>query len=350
LAIVVAPIIVLAAVSAFAWPAARLAPRELPIAVAGPTQVIAPLVTQLARKPDAFDVHVYSDGAAARVAIEHRHVYGALVPSPTGLTVMTASAASPTVAQQIAAVARQTSTRRAVRPPHIVDVVPASTADPHQAALSSAVLPLVLTGTLTGLVITMLISHRLARLGGLIVASILVGLATNTVIQSWLGVIGGHWRANAAVLSLTVLAISSTVVGLGAVLGNAGRAIASMLMVLLGNPFSGVTSAPELLPQPAGRIGQLLPPGATVELLRSSAFFNNHGAPEPATVLAVWAALGLLAVLLANVPSPHRSPAHAAGPGPGGRKSIHSDELKRVRMSDPSNALLRDTRWTINDG
>jgi hypothetical protein len=48
-------------------------------------------------------------------------------------------------------------------------------------------------------------------------------------------------------------------------------------MVLIGNPFSGVGTGPELLPQPVGAIGQLLPPGAGGNLLRSTAFFDGAG-------------------------------------------------------------------------
>jgi hypothetical protein len=47
-----------------------------------------------------------------------------------------------------------------------------------------------------------------------------------------------------------------------ALAGRAGAALGALLMILVGNPLSGVSSAPELLPAPAGTIGQLLPPGA----------------------------------------------------------------------------------------
>ena len=46
-------------------------------------------------------------------------------------------------------------------------------------------------------------------------------------------------------------------------------------MIFLGNPFSGVTSAPELLPAPADWLGRLLPPGAGGTLLRSTAYFDG---------------------------------------------------------------------------
>lgn len=84
-------------------------------------------------------------------------------------------------------------------------------------------------------------------------------------------------------------------------------------MVLLGNPFSGVTSAPELLPRPIGTIGQLMPPGAGGSLLRSVAFFDGSDAGSALLTLTLWAALGLTAVLIGG----RRRAQHPAAPAPG---------------------------------
>ena len=96
----------------------------------------------------------------------------------------------------------------------------------------------------------------------------MAGLVAVGIAQGWLGVIGGDWLANASVLGLAVLAVGSAVTGLTALLGRAGAALGALLMVLVGNPLSAITSAPELLPEPAGAIGQLLPPGAGGSLLQ----------------------------------------------------------------------------------
>lgn len=69
---------------------------------------------------------------------------------------------------------------------------------------------------------------------------------------------------------------------------------------MLGNPLSGLTSAPELLPSPWGSIGQLLPPGATGSLLRDLAFFHGHGTAQPIVVLVCWL-IGGLALYVAGV-------------------------------------------------
>ena len=49
----------------------------------------------------------------------------------------------------------------------------------------------------------------------LLVKSALIGLVVVGIVQGWLGVIPGDWVANAAVISLTVIAISSTSAGSG---------------------------------------------------------------------------------------------------------------------------------------
>ena len=68
-------------------------------------------------------------------------------------------------------------------------------------------------------------------------------------------------------------------------------------MILIGNPFSGVASAPEMLPKPVGGIGQLMPPGAGGNLLRSTGFFDGAGAGGHVLVLAAWAVAGVALVV-----------------------------------------------------
>jgi hypothetical protein len=341
--IVLVPVVVALAVIAFAWPSARLAPRDLPIGVACPPQAATAIQRQLAQRDNAFDVHLYTDESAARAAITDRDIYGALVASPTnGLTILTASAASPTVAQLLSQAAteagRGSSAAQPSSPgsggsapgsaagqpsspgsggsaqglgqPRVVDVVPADPDDPRGAALSASLLPLVLAGVAAGVLIGSARRPGLGQAVALVAATALAGLAAVGIAQGWLGVIGGDWLTNAGVVGLTVLAIAAAVAGLRALLGNAGLGLAGLLMVLLGNPLSGVSSAPELLPQPFGLIGQLLPPGAGGTLLRSTAFFDGSAATMPLTVLTAWAVLGLAAVCAGGLL--RRRPATAA--------------------------------------
>ena len=272
LAILAVPAVAALVLTLFAWPSARREPRELPVGVVGQ-----------APRPEgsALDVHPYASEADAREAIEDREVYGAVVAGEQP-KVLTASAASPTVAQLL--------THAAPEGASVEDVVPAGRSG---SALGASVLPIMLAGLFTGVLCAFVGGGVLRKAALLVAGSVLGGLAGAAIVDSWLGVVGGDWLANAGALGLTLLAVAATVTGLHAVLGERGIGLAVLTMVLVGNPFSGVGSAPELLPRPVGGLGQLLPPGAGGNLLRSTGFFDGAAAAGHATVLVVWALCGL---------------------------------------------------------
>jgi hypothetical protein len=282
--ILVVPLVVGLILTLFAWPSARLEPRDLPIGVAGPAPAAQAVEQRLATQEGAFDVHRYADEAAAREAIEDREVYGAWVVTPAGAKVLTSSAGSSIVAQLLTHAASESKAE-------VVDVAPAN---PHAAALPSSVLPLMIAGILIGVVASLAASGWLGRLGLIAVGSILGGLVATAIVQSWLDVVGGSWIANAGALTLTIAAIAAIIAGLRVAAG-------ALLMILIGNPFSGVASAPEMLPQPVGGIGQLMPPGAGGNLLRSTGFFDGAAAGGHVLVLAVWAVAGVALLVAAGL-------------------------------------------------
>jgi hypothetical protein len=290
IAIPLVPVVVAIALATFVWPAANLEPRDLPFGLAGPVEELGSFQARLEAREGAFDVHLYDDEESARDAIEDREIYGAIVAEPGGLGLLTASAASPTVAALLTEDFAGPSVE-------VEDVVPADPDDPRGAAFGSMVLPLLLGGIVTGVIVTMLGRPGLGAIGILVAVAAVTGLATIAVVQWWLGVIEGPWLLNAGVLSLGVLAVAAAVAGLAALIGRAGIALMALLMVFVGNPWSGNVSAPELLPKAAGFVGQLLPPGAGGQLLRSTAFFDRAGGGGPLAVLLVWIGLGFGALL-----------------------------------------------------
>jgi hypothetical protein len=292
IAILIVPVIVVIALSTFVWPAANLEPRDLPFGLAGPVEELGSFQSRLEAREDAFDVHLYDDEESAREAIEDREIYGAIVAETGGLSLLTSSAASPTVA----AILREDFADASV---DVEDVVAADPDDPRGTAFGSMVLPLLLGGIVTGVIVTMLGRPGLGAIGILVAVAALSGLATIVVVQWWLGVIEGPWLLNAGVLSLGVLAVAAAVAGLAGLIGRAGIAVMALLMVFVGNPWSGNVTAPELLPTAAGWVGQLLPPGAGGQLLRSTAFFDGAGSGRHLAVLLVWIGLGFGAVLAA---------------------------------------------------
>src|SRR5437588_10316985 len=91
---VVLPLIVVLGVLAFAWPAARIGPRDLPVGVVGASPATQQAVSGLTRsEPGGFNFRAYAGEASARAAIEHRDIYGAFVVSPGRIPVLEASAA-----------------------------------------------------------------------------------------------------------------------------------------------------------------------------------------------------------------------------------------------------------------
>ncbi|SBT51712.1 hypothetical protein [Micromonospora auratinigra] len=280
----------------FAAPATHLAPRDLPIAVAGPAPVTGELAGRLAAaRPGAFAVTTLPDGPAADRALRDREVYAALVAGPDGIALHTAPAASPTVAALLTEAAGQLSAGRPVR---VVPVVPAAPDDPRGAGFAAGFLPLALTSMLAGALIGLLVAGRLARLVGLLGYGVLAGLAGAAVLHGWLGVLDGDVLLEAGAVGLFALAAASTVAGLASLLGTPGVGIGALLVFLVGNPLSAVSAAPELLPRPWGTVGQFLPVGAGGTLLRSAAFFDGAGGARALAVLVGYALVGLLLVLL----------------------------------------------------
>ncbi|MGX1268517.1 ABC transporter permease [Streptomyces phaeoluteigriseus] len=317
--VVIVPVLAALALWAFAWPAARTAPRDLPLGVAGPPAATAGIEEKLTRQEGAFEIHHYADEAAARAAVEQRTVYGAVVVTERGPELLTASAASPVVAQllQQAVAGQAAADGREMR---TVDVVAAPAADPRGAALNTSVLPLAVAGIAAGAVVTLLGLRGVRAALALVGAAALVGVVAAALADSWLGVLTGDWWAEAAALALSTLAVGAAVAGCAALLGTAGIGGMAFVVMFLGNPFSGAASAPRMLPEPVGAIGQWLPPGAGTTLLRSVAFFDGAAATGPLLTLTWWALLGLGAVMLGDAlkrrrkepgPVPEREPALA---------------------------------------
>jgi hypothetical protein len=298
--VIVVPFIVALTLSTFAWPAARLAPRDLPLGVAGPAAATAPIEQRLKQQEGKFELHHYADEQAARQAIEDRHVYGSIVVSGKRPSLLTASAASPLVAGLLEEAFTTLSAGQAVTTEsasgRIDDVVAADSNDPRGSVLNSLVFPLVLSSVITAVLISMTGPPGLRQTAALLTAAVAGGAVATAMVQSWLGAFGGTWLVNAGVLILTILATASILLGLATLVGHAGLALGGLTMVLVANPWSGISSAPELLPKPLGLIGQLLPPGAGGNLLRSTAFFDNAGGGGHLAVLLVYIALGFSAI------------------------------------------------------
>jgi hypothetical protein len=281
--------------AAFAWPASQLEPRGVPLALVGPPgagdQVAAAL--EGATSPDAFEVTPVGSRDAAVAAITDREAYGAVVMSPSGTEMLVASAAGPAVAQMLTQVAEGMSAASGTVP-MVTDVVPLPSADPRGVVFGAGAFPLVVGGIAVGLVLALRVPGRSQQLAAGTAVALASGLALAAVQQLWLGALSGSYWANAGVYALAIGAMAAVVAGMHRALGLPGVGLAAATILLLGNPLSAITSAPELLPDGWSTLGQLLPPGAAGSALRSTAYFDGAAASAPLLVLAAWLAVGVV--------------------------------------------------------
>lgn len=296
---------------AFGLPAARSAPRDLPIGVAGPP-AIASGIEQKA--PGSFAVTTYRDETALRAAIGDREAYGGIVVTPNGngrpeATLLLASGGSPMVAQMLTQMGNGIATQTGA-PLRTVDLAPLPPDDPRGTGLAASALPLTLAGLLPAIAFVLLFPQRIwLGFAGTVVFAGAAALTIAAVLRYVFGSIEANFWEVTAGLTLGALATGLAVFGLGSLLGRTGLGIGSAVAMLLGNPLSGLASAPEMLPRGWSVLGQLLPQGANGTLLRSTAYFSGAGATAAIVVLTCWAAAGLVLIVVAGFRRGSRTPA-----------------------------------------
>ena len=288
-------------------------PHDLPVAIVGSAQAADAFARQLDSKvPGGFEVKPYGSEAAARTAILHRKVYGAFEPGPPP-TLLVASAASRSaetlLEQTFEQVARAQGQTLVVR-----DLAPLPSSDSTGASSFSAVLSLIIVGVLGSSIIYMVtqgrpLGVRLASLLALGVgAGLMAALATNIVV----GAFSGHFLAVWGVASLFVLALAFPIAAFQVILGIRGTAVGLLVFLVIGNPASGGSTAPELLPGFWRAVSQVLPPGAATTSMRDVVYFHGHGARNALLVLVIYAIVGAAAtIILYRARRPHEIAATA---------------------------------------
>ncbi len=289
-------------------------PNGVRLAVAGPAPAVQQITGALAQAggADAFEVTVVGDEAAARTALQERTADGAIVIGSNGSTVFTASAGSPAIAQALNAAAVELSGAPGAGPA-VVDVVPVPQGDAHGVGLAAGSLPMIIAGLVLGAAAALSLRARWTVLVTVVGGAVAIGLSFAGVL-AWLGVSGGNYLAEASAISLAVATSGLVVAGLARLMGAAGVGVGALLLVIVGNPLSGIATSPRLLPGPWGEVGQWLPTGAGGTLLRTAAYFPEATVAFPVWVLLGWAVLGAGAVMIGQHrgKNPHEKAATAA--------------------------------------
>jgi hypothetical protein len=287
---------------AFALPAVRSKPHDVPIGAAGPQAASGQIAGMLEQNaPGAFDITYYPGETALRDAIRNRDVYGGISLGPDGRTLLIATGASPTVAQLLSQVGSGIAQHAAVEL-RTEDLAPPSPDDPRGAGLAASALPITLAGLLPAVALVLALRREVwTRFAAAVAFAGLAGWTIAALLRFVLGSIDANFWGVAGGLALGALASGLSMLGLGSLFGRAGLIAGALMALLLGNPLSGLTSAPELLPSGWGTVGQWLPQGANATLLRSTAFFDGAGSTMAIVVLTCWALSGAALIVSAAV-------------------------------------------------
>jgi hypothetical protein len=282
-------------------------PHDVPIGIVGTPAVINAAAAELGRVArGAFKVRAYPSLTAAKTAVLHRSVYGAFQPVPSPV-LLTASAASPAVAGLL----QRTFARladRSGRAPAVHDAVPLPESDSSGATTFSAILSLIIVGLAGTTMVYTLTRHRPEAFRLVVTAALGIGagLITALVTNVLVGAFPDHFFAVWAVAALFVLAIGMSIAAVQVIVGIPGTVIGAILFLVIGNPASGGSSAPELLPHFWRTLSQVLPPGAAVTSMRDVVYFHGHGSTHALIVLALYAVLGSgIAMIAYRLRGPH---------------------------------------------
>jgi hypothetical protein len=307
-------------------------PHGVRIAVAGPPPAVTQIqagMGQLAGA-DAFEVNFVSDEAAARSALEDRTADGAIVVGQNGPVVYTASAGSPVIAQALSTAAAHLADPTAAGPA-VVDVVALPSGDSRGTGLPAGSFPMIIAGLALGAACAFALRSRWTVVTTIVGGSVVIGLSFAGIL-AWLGVSGGHYLAESAVIAVTISSGALVVAGLVRLIGTAGAAIGALLLLLVGNPLSGIATSPRFLPGPWGEFGQWLPTGAGGTLLRSVSYFPAASVGWQLTVLLAWAALGLVGVIYGRAKLGHGAEAAVAQSGPAVLEPVEPE----LALAEPS--------------
>ncbi|GEK60424.1 ABC transporter permease [Leuconostoc citreum] len=311
--------------TAFSLPAVNSGINNVPIGIiATNDETFQKMAKPLRNK--GFKVSEYATAGQAKAQINKRDIYGAISLDASGnLTVYEATAASAAVSQaltqignsvvtqqkaigsaqinQIIAKANDVNTIKVLnqklaqlnaKTAKIVEVRAFPKADSKGTGLAAGALPIALGGWIGAVAIANMVKGKRQKFAAVISFAVIGGLGLVAVIQYGIGTFDGNYFLTSLGAMLGIAATGFFVLGILEVLGNPGLGIAAVLLILLGNPLSGLASAPEMLPTGWGALGQLLPPGATGTLLRNIAFFNGHAIAYPLTVLLAYVVVGML--------------------------------------------------------
>ncbi|SDS83969.1 hypothetical protein SAMN04488570_2827 [Nocardioides scoriae] len=302
-------------------------PRDLPVGVVANSAQRADVTAQIEAGGD-YDARQYDSADELSRAVESKAVYGGVDVSSSSPELFVASAAGPSAATALRTAFTTVVTQERARqveeiaaadtpvspstlaafstPAKVTDLVPLPAADRGGSALGLLVQVLAIGATVA--------STALGRLGPRTARSPMRGVAHVSILLAYaflsaaavslgasiFGVIpsGELWSLLGA-FALLSLAMTASVAAAVALLGPVGANLGT-LYFLVGVVVSGASVIPEFLPDWARVLGQGLPTGAGASLVRERLYFPDASVAGPATVLVIYALVGVAVVMMTN--------------------------------------------------
>lgn len=333
-----ASLIVAVVILAFTWPTKTMEAKNLPVSITGPEVTVSQFEQSLKdRGIETFELKQATSREDAENQIKQRETYGAIVftegAAPEVLTAPAANAAATQMLnsvatqlnaqiQQKALTAKTEALTQAVQAGgeqgaqaaaqleqmkaqaeqasamtvKTTAVVPLSESDSSGSGIAISAFPLVMGGTLGGVLSLTLIKGTWRRFATASLYAVIGGALTTLILSTWFGFIPGDFATLWAAFGATYLATASFMIGLGSLfVPAAGLGLGAVVTMFIGNPISGASMPSVFLPGAWGAIGQMMVPGASSTLLRSIAYFPEAATSGQWLVLGSWIAFGLLA-------------------------------------------------------
>ena len=293
LAVLGLTVVVVAILSSYASALGNPSPRHLPVAVSAPPAVLGKL-----EAAPQLRVYPVPDLAKARVMVEDRTVYGALVLPRTGsATLLVANGGGHSLEAVLMQVGQQVATSRGTAL-GIVDVAPTSPNDPNGTVEFYCIVFLMLGASIGAAVLGKLagpvrgLLGALARLGLVLVYAAWLSIVVTFFADIVFGDLVGHFGLLFLILWLYVAAVCLAITGLLALLGR-GPILLILVLIALGNPSSGGPVPRPLLNGFYSGLNPVLPQGAALAALRGVQYFGNQGIALGLLCLLIWALVGL---------------------------------------------------------
>ena len=278
-------------------------PHNLPVGVVASPALVPQLQRSIsAQAGDAVALRPVADAITARNQVQNGQVVAAYLPGQPG-RLLVAGAQGTAVTQVVTGIFTRVAGAQGTRL-QAEDVVPLSAQDPRGLSAFYVIFGVTLAGFIFGQT-SHLYSKRLSlglRLAQALLFGVLAGLAGALIAGPLMGVLPGSFLALAAILVLLALTTALVTMSFTALLGDPGIALATLLLVILGNATSGGVVAATFLPGGYRQLSPALPAGAATRALGRVDYFHSGAAAArgPVAVLAAWALGGLLLLVVVS--------------------------------------------------